>query len=659
MNIQNLADALLELNSFHEKYLPLLVDSVRVQFPKLKNSKDEFLSEIDWKYLIQCASLLSLSKKGRCEDIALRIAQHCLETGAEQVTQEMKDAACTILDTLTNKRAINLAEERGYVSRGFEKRLPSVLRLDSLRRTMENTVITCQNELLFLNRFQILLWNAMRDANWISVSAPTSTGKSFAICHWVCEFFSGVESGLVVYLVPTRALIQQVQDDLTKFISNTGVNVNVGTFPQASTAKEGERNLLIFTQERLHIFLNSTLPNTKIDFLIVDEAHKFEDDARGILLEQVIDQVIQRNPGLKVLLACPFVDNPERLLKQAPDDTSTTPITSDHTTVNQNLIWATQKRGKPKEWELNLIRGDYPAIFMGELHLAESPNPESKKLPLLAAAHGEKGSLIYVNDQSSAEKAALLLCDVLRDDEIQIDSEVSSLIDLIKKSIHPNYSLCTALRKRIGFHYGNIPQIVKSEIERLFKENKIHYLVCTSTLVEGVNLPCKSIFLRMPTRGRSNPMEPFDFWNLAGRAGRLGSEFQGNIICVEPQKWRLPPPKEKKSFSVRPASQKILSTPSDFIDYCKDRVKGIKDGYNPQFEQLISYLIIEQNAKSDEESHVWSCIPHSQKEEIEQQLNEMVAKTNLPMEILRRNPGINPLGMMSLVQVFSRACLKI
>ncbi|MGL6193208.1 MAG: DEAD/DEAH box helicase [Thermoguttaceae bacterium] len=557
------------------------------------------------------------------------------------------------IDTLTNKRALSLAEERGYIQKDYVSRLPSVLRLDSIRRAIESTVITANNEHLFFNRFQISLWNAMYKAGWVSVSAPTSTGKSFAIGHWVCEYFSSVDSGVVIYLVPTRALIQQVQDDLSKFIKDAKVKVNIGVFPQASTIKDGERNLLVFTQERLHLFLNNTTSNQKIDFLIVDEAHKFEDDARGILLEQVIDQVLQRNSSVKVLLACPFVDNPERLLKQAPTQTITTPILSEHITVNQNLIWATQKSGKPKEWELNLIHGDSTPLILGELHLAQRPIPESKKLPLLAVAHGEKGSLIYVNDQSSAEKAALFLCDLLRDENTQVDEAVSSLIDLVRKSIHPNYALCTALKKRIGFHYGNIPLIVKTEIERLFKENKIHYLVCTSTLIEGVNLPCKTIFLSNPSRGRSKSLTDFDFWNLAGRAGRLGSEFQGNIICVEPKRWISPPPKEKKSFSVQPATQKILERPDNFIDYCTSRVKGTVDN-NPQYEQLISYLITEQYIKDGSNSHVWDCIPSSQIETLKQQLDEMISKTELPMEILQRNPGINPLGMRALVGAISR-----
>ncbi len=88
------------------------------------------------------------------------------------------------------------------------------------------------------------------------------------------------------------------------------------------------------------------------------------------------------------------------------------------------------------------------------------------------------------------------------------------------------------MRKQVAFHYGNIPQLVRSEVERLFSSGKLKYLICTSTLVEGVNLSCRNIFLRNPKRGKGNLMSREDFWNLAGRAGRWGKEFQGNIFAL-------------------------------------------------------------------------------------------------------------------------------
>ena len=101
--------------------------------------------------------------------------------------------------------------------------------------------------------------------------------------------------------------------------------------------------------------------------------------------------------------------------------------------------------------------------------------------------------------------------------------------------MHQDFRLAPLVERGVAFHYGNMPSLLRLEIERLFRSGKIRFLVCTSTLIEGVNLSCRTIVVRGPRKGKGHPMEPHDFWNLAGRAGRWGDEFQGNIICIDPE----------------------------------------------------------------------------------------------------------------------------
>ena len=68
-------------------------------------------------------------------------------------------------------------------------------------------------------------------------------------------------------------------------------------------------------------------------------------------------------------------------------------------------------------------------------------------------------------------------------------------------------------------------------IENLYKQGSIKFLFCTSTLLEGVNLPAKNIFILSEKIG-DGKMSDIDFWNLAGRAGRLRKDISGNIFCV-------------------------------------------------------------------------------------------------------------------------------
>ena len=61
--------------------------------------------------------------------------------------------------------------------------------------------------------------------------------------------------------------------------------------------------------------------------------------------------------------------------------------------------------------------------------------------------------------------------------------------------------LVPLVERGVAFHYGNMPSLIRLEVERLFRSGKIRFLICTSTLIEGVNLSCRTIVLRGPRKG--------------------------------------------------------------------------------------------------------------------------------------------------------------
>lgn len=57
-----------------------------------------------------------------------------------------------------------------------------------------------------------------------------------------------------------------------------------------------------------------------------------------------------------------------------------------------------------------------------------------------------------------------------------------------------NYILGKLLNNKISIHYGNIPLLIRQKIEKLFTNNQVGFLICTSTLLEGINLQ-QNLFL--------------------------------------------------------------------------------------------------------------------------------------------------------------------
>src|SRR5689334_14605424 len=126
---------------------------------------------------------------------------------------------------------------------------------------------------------------------------------------------------------------------------------------------------------------------------------------------------------------------------------------------------------------------------VGGFELGDRPHPDGKRLPFVAVALGSGGgNLVYADGAAAAEKMAGLIHDALGPSaEVAGDPDVAALIELVERTVSPRYALARTLSRGVAFHYGNIPQLVRSSIEDLFRDGKVQYLVCTSTLLEGVN----------------------------------------------------------------------------------------------------------------------------------------------------------------------------
>lgn len=640
-----ITDKVFNLKSFTRQYDALLTISVCDTISNLewKYDRNELLGKINWSNILGIASILSYSQNSLHLDASLRIAQTCLIE--KSCTQTQKMAAIVILDSLTNKPAIDLAIRRNYINDKYDLSYPLVFRLQKQKTDFENSILL-NNELLRLNRFQKDVYEIQKVNDTISISAPTSAGKSFILCTILLETLLEKKKN-IVYIVPTRALISQVESDLNALVKkyNLKQTVAVSTVPPQDDIDITRSNVFVFTQERLHWFLASG-KRIHLDMLIIDEAHKIEDGNRGILLQQKLEEVVQLNKNIKIYFSSPFTSNPEILLDNVLNTSRKEKVNTQFISVNQNLIYANKIDRKPKEWQLVLSTVD-KSIILGTIKLIDRPTSELKKIVLVTeqVSNNESGNIIYSNGAADAETTATLLYDCTPQN--QISEKVKELIKLVKKTIHRDYALAKVLTKGIAFHYGNMPLLVRREIETLFATGEIKYLVCTSTLLEGVNLPAKSIFIRKPTRGRSNPLNPNDFWNLAGRAGRWGKEYSGNIICIEPENWRIKPNPNKSKQVIKRATDIIEQNGHELIEYIKNGSPRIVAETRSDLEFAFGYYYIRFILNKE------SIPADSFHQELFLELKNVASKIHLPDTIIKRNPGISPIAQQGLFDYFS------
>ncbi|EPH6375303.1 DEAD/DEAH box helicase [Vibrio alginolyticus] len=487
--------------------------------------------EQEIRALVSHASILSL---GTGDDInkSYEIITRLLEqTNGDN--KLVKAAAEVILSRIGNFPSRELLRRRYAIETG----IAAPLRLEIIARESENTIIDETENEIQLTDFQLKLFRSLEHEQNLSISAPTSAGKSFVLNLSLSKQIKEKECSSVVYVVPTRALISEVSMRVRGAIKRIGQDkAIIRTTPFPVDRKKIRTNVVyIFTQERLLSFLSATDVAPEIDTLIIDEAHEIQNGKRGIILQTAIDVALRRFSNVKLLFASPLIKNPEyflSLFKRTSDGKFFTEVVSP---VSQNILLVNQVARKPTQMHASLLSNN-GTTEIGQFTLPfQLRGSKNQQIANLALSLSDDDSVIaFSNTPSSAEARALHASQVAKN--IDVSEDIEMFISFIEQEIHPNYALISCLRRGIAFHYGNMPSLLRTGVEELFRNGDIKIIFCTSTLLQGVNLPAKHIIIENPKSG-DNCMTRADFLNLAGRAGRLLNEFHGNVWCIRPEEW--------------------------------------------------------------------------------------------------------------------------
>jgi len=506
--------------------------NIQNQLPsRFISEKTVYFEEKEIRALISHASVLSL---GTGDDIneSYEIITRLLEqTNGD--SKLVKAAAEVILSRIGNFPGRDLLRSRYVV----ESDMPAPLKLEIIARESENTIIDETENEIQLTDFQLQLFKSLESEQNLSISAPTSAGKSFVLSLSLSNQIKEKECSSIIYVVPTRALISEVSMRVRKAIKLIGQDkAIIRTTPFPIDRKKSRTNVVyIFTQERLLSFLSATDVNPEIDTLIIDEAHEIQNGKRGIILQTAIDIALKKFNNAKLLFASPLIKNPEYFLSLFKRTSNGKFFTEVVSPVSQNILLVNQVTRKPTQMHTSLLNskgtteiGEFTLPFQ----LRGNKNQQIANLALLLS--DDDSVIAFSNTPSSAEDRAVQASHLAQD--IDVSEDIEMFISFIKQEIHPNYALINCLRKGIAFHYGNMPSLLRSGVEDLFRNGDIKVVFCTSTLLQGVNLPAKHIIIENPKSGDIG-MTRADFLNLAGRAGRLLYEFHGNVWCIRPEEW--------------------------------------------------------------------------------------------------------------------------
>lgn len=361
-----------------------------------------------------------------------------------------------------------------------------------------------------LHRSQARVLNWLMSGASVILSAPTSFGKSLLIDIII----SAKRFENVVLIVPTLALVEETRRRMSRFVDEYSIVTS-------SNQKITEKNIFVLTQER-YLSLEDDIP--EIDFFVIDEFYKLSissDGGRSTLLNQAFLRL--SNTGAQFYMLGPSIKSIPAIVKE--------------------------------KLNCKFLIEDFQTVAV-ELHfLRKKPNKDEALANLLDEIDGQ--TMIYCQSPASTRKLIKSYLDI-REVGMTQDGELLEAAKWTSDNYHDEWLVSVALRHGIGIHHGRLPRALGRFMIRAFEEGKIKILLCTSTLIEGVNTSAKNVVVYDSKLNRRS-LDFFTFSNIKGRSGRMFRHFMGNIFVFDA------PPEEELPFVDMPAINPGENTPSSLL----------------------------------------------------------------------------------------------
>lgn len=430
---------------------------------------------------------------------------------------------------------------------------PQELALSELLAYEFNRPLNLDGDDIVFHQAQSEVYRYLMAGESVILSAPTSFGKSLIIDAVIA---SGMYENIVV-VVPTIALIDETRRRLSRFKPE----YQVVTHPSQRLAA---RNVFVLTQERVLDFPD--LPS--IDFFVIDEFYKLS---------------IETEKDRSALLNLAFY----KLNKTARA----------FYMLGPNIAAITQAAAG--NVNARFLKSDFKTVATEIVSVPQADRTEEGLVRL--CLEQEEPTLVYCTSPASARRVGHALVEALDGRDVP---ELTDAVEWVSRAYHPEWSYARCLARGVGLHHGRIPRALQQMSVRLFNEGLIRYMVCTSTLIEGVNTAAKNVMIYDKKIGRRN-LDFFTFANIRGRAGRMRRHFVGRVFLF------IDPPQESLPLVDIP----VLSQPND----------------------LPMQVVVEMDARDLSDGSSERLRPLSEQED-------------LPMSTIKDNMGVDPDQQVALAR---------
>lgn len=393
------------------------------------------------------------------------------------------------------------------------------------------------------------------------VQMPTSAGKTKATELILRSAFLAERVSLAIIIAPFRALCHEIKNSLVEAFHNETTKVD-----ELSDALQtdfeiaellGHQQILVVTPEKLlYVLRHAPELAAHVGLLVFDEGHQFDSGTRGITYELLLTSLRSMIPeGTQKVLISAVISNAEAVgewLNGEPNVVEGTTLIPTFRSVGF-ASWLDQLGRIEYVDSRDAEQGEFfvPRVIerfnLGRKKRERTDRffPEKTDGQAIALYLGLKlilnGSIaVFCGRKSTAASVCEKAVDIIeRGAPLALPSdfsdaqEVARLTYLHVENLGADAPASQSAAHGIFSHHGNTPHGIRLAVEHAMRDDLVRFVVCTSTLAQGVNLPIRYLIVTSVYQGMER-IKVRDFHNLIGRAGRAGMHTEGSILFADP-----------------------------------------------------------------------------------------------------------------------------
>ena len=403
------------------------------------------------------------------------------------------------------------------------------------------------------------------------VQMPTSAGKTRSLEIILRSAFLSERAKLAVVVVPFRALCHEVGGSLRESFASDDVKVDeLSDALQMDFMTEiaeifgseapSTKYILVLTPEKLlYVLRQQPALSQQIGLVAYDEGHQFDSGSRGIVYELLLTElkaILPRN--VQTILISAVIKNAAPVANWLIGEDA---VVVDGTTLfptARSIAFASwlETAGHLRFFDERPVRRDKFDYFVPRVieqqDLFKKPREKQRKFPEKGKEAAKDVSLylgislvpqgavaVFCGKKDTAEGMAKRIVEVYErqyqkaaPNNFSDQGEIKAMTALIGRHFGAASYLFKAAEFGCFVHHGNTPHGIRLAVEYGMQKSLLKFVICTSTLAQGVNLPIRYLIVSSIYQAGER-IKTRDFLNLIGRAGRAGMHTEGLVIFAD------------------------------------------------------------------------------------------------------------------------------